>query len=169
MSSEIWIPSSSTPSKTWRVHWCPFVLKSLSHVQLSAIQWIAASQASLSFIISQSLLKLMPIESVMPSNHLILYHPLLLLPSILPASGSFPMSQLIASGSQRIGASASASVLPMNIQGWFPLAWTVLISLPSKGLSRVFSSTTAWKHQLFGAQPSLWSNSHIHTWLPEKL
>ena len=66
-------------------------------------------------------------------------------PQSFPASGSFPMSQLIASGSQRIGASASASVLPMNIQGWFPLAWTVLISLPSKGLSRVFSSTTAWR------------------------
>ena len=133
MSSEIWIPSSSTPSKTWRVHWCPFVLKSLSHVQLSAIQWIAASQASLSFIISQSLLKLMPIESVMPSNHLILYHPLLLLPSILPASGSFPMSRLFTLGGQNIGVSTSPSVLLMSIQSWFPLGLTDLISFLSKG------------------------------------
>ena len=76
--------------------------------------------------------------------------------------------QLFASGGQRIGASASAAVLPMNIQGWFPLVLTGLISLMSKGLSRVFSSTTVWKHQFFSAQSSLWSNSHIHTWLLEK-
>ena len=86
-----------------------------------------------------------------------------------PTSGSFPMSQLFTSGGQSIGASASASILPMNIQGWFPLGLTVLISLPSKGLSRVFSNTTVQKHQLFNAQPSLQSNSHIHTWLLEKL
>ena len=80
-----------------------------------------------------------------------------------PESGSFPMSQLFASGSQSIGASASISVLLMNIQGWFPLGLTGLISLLSKGFSGVFSSTTIWKHQFFGAQPSLWSNSHtIH-------
>ena len=78
-----------------------------------------------------------------------------------PASGSFAMSQFIASGGQSIGTSASASVLPVNIQGWFPLGLTGLISLLSKGLSRVFSSTTFLKHQFFGAQPSLWSNSHI--------
>ena len=84
-----------------------------------------------------------------------------------PASGSFSMSGLFASGGQSISASASASVLPMNIQGWFPLGLTVLISLQSKGLLRVFSSTTTWKHQFFSAQPSLWFNSHIRTWLLE--
>ena len=84
-----------------------------------------------------------------------------------PASGSFPMSQFFPSG-QNIGASASSSVLPMNIQDWFPLGLTGLISLQSKGLSRVFSNTTVQKHQFFSAQLSLWSNSHIHTWLLEK-
>ena len=80
-----------------------------------------------------------------------------------PASGSFPMSQFFTSGGQSIGSSASASVFPMNIQDWFPLGWTGWISLQSKGLSRVFSSTTVQKHQFFGAQLSLWSNSHIQT------
>ena len=80
-------------------------------------------------------------------------------PKSFPASGSFLMSQLLTSGGQSIG--ASASVLPMNIQDWFPLGWTGWISLQSKGLSRVFSNTTVQKHQFFGAQPSLWSNSHI--------
>ena len=80
-----------------------------------------------------------------------------------PASGSFPMSQFFSSGGQSIGVSASASVLPKNIQDWFPLGWTDLISLQPKGLSRVFSSTTVQKHRFFSAQPSLWSNSHIHT------
>ena len=83
-----------------------------------------------------------------------------------PSSGSFQMSLLFASGGQNIG--TSASVLPMNIQGWFPLGLTGLISLQSKGLWRVFSNTSAQKHQFLGAQPSLWSNSHIHTWLLEK-
>ena len=79
-----------------------------------------------------------------------------------PASGSFPVSQLFTSGGQSIG--ASAPVLPMNIQDWSPLAWTGLISLQSKGLSRVFCSTTAWKHQFFSAQPSLWSKSVYDYW-----
>ena len=83
-------------------------------------------------------------------------------PQSFPTSGSCPMSQLFASGGQSIEASASASVLPMNIQGWFPSGWTGLISLLSKGFSRVFSSTVVQKYQFFGAQPSLWSNSHIH-------
>ena len=83
------------------------------------------------------------------------------------ASGSFPMSWLFTSGDQAIRASASASIIPVNIQGWFPLGLTGFISLQSKGLSRVFSSSTIWK-QFFGAQPSLWSNSHIYTWLLEK-
>ena len=84
-----------------------------------------------------------------------------------PASGSFPTSQLFASGGQSIGASVSASVLPVNIQDWFPLGLTGLISLQFKGLSRVFN-TTVQKHQFFGAQLSLMSKSHIHTWLWEK-
>ena len=89
-------------------------------------------------------------------------------PQSFPASGSFTMSHLFISGSQTIGTSASASGLPMNIQGWFPLGLIGLISLLSKRLSKVFSGTTVQKHQFFGAQPSLWSNSHIHTWLLEK-
>ena len=94
--------------------------------------------------------------------------PLLLLPSVFPASGSFPVSWLFASGGQSIGTSASASVLPMNIQDWFPLGWTGWVSLQAKGLSRVFCNTTVQKHQFFGAQLSSQSNSHIHTWPLEK-
>ena len=82
-----------------------------------------------------------------------------------PPSGSFPMSQFFASGGQSTGASASASVLPMNIQGWFPLGWTGWISLQSRGLSRVFSNSAVQKHQFFSTQPSLWFNSHVHAWL----
>ena len=85
-----------------------------------------------------------------------------------PASESFLMSQLFASGSQSIGASALASVLPMNTQGWFHLGLTDLISLLSKGLSRVFSSTTVWRHQFFDTQPFLLSSFHICTWVLEK-
>ena len=85
-----------------------------------------------------------------------------------PASRSFPISQFFTPGGPTIGVSASASVLPMNIQDWFPLGWTGWISLQSKGLSRVFSYTTVQKHQFLGAQFSLWSSSHIHTWLLEK-
>ena len=99
------------------------------------------------------------------TNHLILCRPLLLLPSIFPASGSFPMSQFFAPCDQSIGTSASASVLPMNIQSWFLLRLTGFFSLQSKRLPRVFSSTTVQKHQFF---ITLWSNSHIHTWLLEK-
>ena len=128
-------------------------------VQIFATLWTAAWQASLSFTISLSLLKFMSIDSMMPSNHFILCHHLFFLLSILPASGSFPVSWLITSGDQSIR--ASASVLPMNIQAWFPLVLTGLIPLLSKGLSTVFSSPTVWNHQFFGAQP-LWSNSHIH-------
>ena len=84
------------------------------------------------------------------------------------ALGSFQRSQFFTSGGQSIGVSASASVLPMNIQEWFPLAWTSWVSLQSMGLSRVFSNTTVQKHQFFGTHSSLWSNSHIHTWLLEK-
>ena len=84
-------------------------------------------------------------------------------PQPFPASGSFSMNWLFTSGGQSIGTSASPSVLPMNIQDWFPLGWTGWVSLQSKGLSRVFSSTIIWKHQFFGSQPSLRSNSHICT------
>ena len=86
-----------------------------------------------------------------------------------PASGSFLMSRLFASDGQSIGASVSASILLMSIQDWFPSGLTALISLQSKRLSRVLSSTTVQRHQFFSAQLSLWSNSHIHTWLPERL
>ena len=89
-------------------------------------------------------------------------------PQSLPASESFPMSQLFTWGGQSAGVSASASVRPVNPQDWSPLGWTGWIFLQSKGLSRVFSNTTVQKHQFFGAQLSLWSNSRIHTWLLEK-
>ena len=129
------------------------IVQSLSHVWLSVISWTVAHQASLSFTISQSLLKLMSIELVMSSNHLVLYHPLLLLPSTFPSIRVFfLMSRLFVLGGQSIR--ASASVLLMNIQGWFPLGLTGLISLQSKGLSRVFSNTTAQKHQFFSVQLS---------------
>ena len=138
-------------------------VQSHSCVQLFATPWTAASQASLSITNSQSLLKLMSIQSVMTSNHFILSSFSCF--QSFPASGSFQMSQFFTWGSQSIGVSASASVLPMNIQDWFPLGWTAWISLQSKGLSRVFSNTTVQKHQIFSAQLSLWSNFHIHTWL----
>ena len=138
-------------------------IQSLSRVRLFVTPWTAARQASLFFTVSLSLFKLMSIQSAMPSSNLILCRPLLLLPLIFPASGSFPMSQLFTSGGQSIGASASASVPLMNIQDGFPLGLTGWISLQSKGLSRVFCNTTVQKHQFLGTQPSLWSNSHNHT------
>ena len=123
------------------------VVQSRSLVQLVETLWTAAHRTSLSFTISWSLLKFMFIESVMPSSHLILRCPLLFLHSIVPSIRVFSNKSGLASGGQSIGASASASVLPMNIQGWFPLGLTGLISLLSKGLSRVFSSTTVQKPQ----------------------
>ena len=141
------------------------VVQSLSQVQLFATPWTVACQASLSITNYRSLLKLMSIELVMPSNHLILCHPLLLLPSIFPESGSFPMSWLFVSGGQ--STRASASVLPMNIQAWFPLGLTVLISLLSKKLSRVFSNTKVQKHLLWRSAFFM-VQLYIHTWLLEK-
>ena len=132
------------------ISWSVRSVQSLSCVWLFATPWTAARQTSLSITNSWSLLKLMSIESVMSPNHLILCRPLLLPPSTFPASGSFPMSQFFASGGQSIG--ASASVLPMNIQGWFPLGIIGLITLQSKGLSRVFSNTGIQKHQFSGTQ-----------------
>ena len=143
-----------------------FICKDLSDVQFSSVQllsrfwffatpWTAALQAFLYITNSQSILKYMSIKSVMPSNHIILCHPLLLLPSFFPRIRVFSMSQFFASGGQSIGVSASTSVLPMNIQDWFPLGWSSWISLQSKGLSKVFSNTTVQKHQFFGTQFSL--------------
>ena len=143
-------------------------VQSLSCVRLFATPWITALKASLSITISRSSLRLTSIQSVMPSSHLILCRPVLLLHPIPPGSGSFPMSQLFAWGDQSIGVSASASVLPMNTQDWFPLGWTGWISLQIKGLSRVFPNITVQKQQFFGAQLSSQSNSHIHTWPLEK-
>ena len=105
-------------------------------------------------------------DAIQPSHPLL--SPFFYCPQSLPASGSFPMSQLFTRGGQSIGVSASASVLPMNTQHWSPLGWTGWISLQSKGLSRVFSNTIGQKHQFFGAQLSSQSNSHIHMWLLEK-
>ena len=140
---------------------------SVPQLCLFATPWTAGCQASLSYTIPWSLLLLMSVELVC--------HPtisfsitLLSCPEFFPASGSFPVSQLFASGGQSTGASASVSVPPMNIQHWFPLPLTGWISLQSKGLSRVFPNTTFQKQQFFGAQPSLWPNVNIHTWLLEK-
>ena len=119
-----------------------FVVQSLSCVWLFVTLWTEACQASLFFIISQSLRKLMSVESVMPSNYLIL----LLLPSGFPSIRVFPNESALCIIGQSIGASASASILTVNIQGWFPLGLTGLISLLSKEISRVFSSTTIRKH-----------------------
>ena len=140
----------------------------LSQDWLFATPWTAARQAILSFTISQSLLKLMSIELRLSSNYFIFCPPLLTLPSILPRIRVF---------SNESGPhirwpkywSFSFSISPSNeYQGWFPLGMTDLISLLSKGLSRVFSSTMVQRHHFFSTQPSLWPNSHIHTWLQGK-
>ena len=145
----------------------------LSYLWFFGTPWTAARQASLFLTVSQIVLKLMSIESVMPSN----WRPQLMSSSVIPffsclqsfpASESFLMSQLFTSGGQSIAVSASASVLPKKSQGWSPLGRTDWISLQSKGLSRVFSNTTVQKHQFFSAQLSSQSNSHIHTWPLEK-
>ena len=133
---------------------CLQSIQSLSRVQLFATPRIAACQSSPSITNYRSLLKLMSIKLVMPSNHLFLCCPFLLLPSIFPSIRVFS-SKFFASGGQSIGTSASASVLPVNIQDWSPLGWTAWISLQSKGFSKVFSNTTVPKHQFFSAQLSL--------------
>ena len=136
----------------------------LSHVPLFATPWAAPHQASLSLTISR-----------VYSNSCLLSRwchptisfclPLLFPLSIFPSIRIFSSGQLFSSGGQSIGTSVSASALPVNSQGWFPLGWTDWISLQSKGLSRVFSNTTVQKHQFFSAQTLLWSYSHIHMWL----
>ena len=153
------MPRSLSSCDNWNVSFVS-VVQSLSRVQLLATPWTAAHQASLSSTISWTLLQLIPLS---PWCYLTISssaNPFSSCFQSFPASGSFPLSQFFISGGQRTGASASASVLPMNIQGWFPLRLTGLIS---KRLSRVFSNTTVQKHQFFGAQLSLWSNSHIYT------
>ena len=132
----------------------------LSHVWYFATSWTTALQASLSTTNSWSLNKLMSIVSVTPHNRLILCRPLLLLPPIAPSIRVFPKeSHFLASGGQSTGVSVSTSVLPKNTQDWSHLGWTAWISLQSKGFSRVYSNTTFQKHQLFGTQLSLYSNS----------
>ena len=142
-------------------------------VQSTVVSYLAtprttAHQASLTIINSQSLPKLMFIESWCHLTISSSVVPFSSCPQSFPASGSFQMSQLFASGGQSIGVSASASFLPKKSQGWSPLEWTGRISLQSKGLSRVFSSTTVQKHQFFSAHLSSQSNSHIHIWPLEK-
>ena len=140
----------------------------LNCVQLVATPWTAACQASMSITNSWSLLKLMSTESMMPSNHPMLCHSLLLPCSIFPSIRVFLNESVLWIRWPKYWNLALASVLPMNIQDWFPLGWTGLISLQCKGLWRVFSNTTVQKHQFFGTQLSLYSNSHIHIGLLEK-
>ena len=144
-------------------------VQSLSYVQLFVTTWTTARQVSLSMTNSQSSLKLMSIESVMPSSHLILYWPLLLLPPIPPSIRVFTNESTLLMRWPKYQ-SFSLSISPSNEhpQDWSPLGWIGWISLKSKGLSRVFSNTTVQKHQFFGAQLSLYSNPHIYTWLLEK-
>ena len=129
--------------------------QSLSHVQLFSTPWTAARQASLSVINSQSLLKLMSIESVMPANYLTLGRPLLLPPSIFPSIRVFSNESTLRMRWPKYWSFSFSIVLPMNTQDWSPLGWTGWIFLQSKGLSRVFSNTTVQKHQFFGAQLTL--------------
>ena len=143
-------------------------VQSLSCVRLFVTPWIAAHQASLSITISRSLPRLMSIESWCHPDISSSVVPFSSCSQSLPASESFPMSQLFTWGGQSTGASALASVLPMNTQSWSPLGLSGWISLQSKWLSRVFSNTTVQKHQFFSAQLSSQSNCHVHTWPLEK-
>ena len=139
----------------------------VSRVRLFATPWITARQASLSITISQSSSDT-SIESVMPSSYLILGCPLLLLPAIPSSIRVFSNESTLRMRWLKYWSFRSMSALPMNIQSWFPLWLDGLISLLTKGLSRVFSNTTVQMHEFFGAQPSSQSNSHIHTWPLEK-
>ena len=139
-----------------------------SCVRLFVTTWIAARQASLSVTNSQSSPKLMCIESVMPSSHLILCCPFLLLPPIPPSISLFQWVNSSHEVAKVLGVSALTSVLPKNTQDWSPLGWTACTSLQPKGLSRVFSNTTVQKYQFFSTQLSSQSNSHIHTWPLDK-
>ena len=160
--------NSNKNSQLWWSLWMNYVTP-LAKIQFSSVAQSCPTlqphgrQISLSITNSRSWLKLMSIELVMPSSHLILCWPFSSCLQSFPASGSFPVSQFFSSDGQIIGASASASALPMNTQDW-----TGCISLQSKWVSRVFSNTTVQKHQLFVTQLSLWSNSHIHPWPMDK-
>ena len=145
------------------------VVQSFSHVWFFVIPWTVAQWASLSFIIFRSVSNSCPLTQWCHPTISSSVIPFYSCPQSFPASKSFQMSQFFASGSQNIGVSALASVLPMNIHDWLPLGWIGWISSQSKGLSRVFSNTIVQKHQLFGTQLSLWSSSHIHTWQLELL
>ena len=152
------------------VYWKFSSVQLLSHVWLFATPWTAACQLPCPPPTLGACSNSCPSSRWCHPTNLILCCPLLLLPyRDFQASGSFSASQFFISDGQSIGASALASVLPMNLQDWFPLGLTGWISLQSKGLSRVFSNTTVQKHQLFSAQPSLWSSSHIHTYESWKL
>ena len=142
--------------------------QSLSCVRFFATPWIRAHQASLSITNSRSSLRLMSIESLMSSSHLILCRPLLLLPPIPPSIRVFYNESALRMRWPKYWSFTLASYLPKKSQGYSPSEWTGWISLQSKGLSRVFSNTTVQTHQFFGAQPSSQSNSHIHTWPQEK-
>ena len=171
--------SRKSPSWTWTMPFSTILscMLSLNHmeyflsffssVRLFATPWITAHQAYLSITNSWSSTKLMSIESVMPSSHLILCRPLLLLSPIPPSIRVFPNESTLHTRWPKYW-SFSLSISPSNTQDWSPLGWTGWISLQSKGLSRVFSNTTVQKHQFFGAQPSSQSNSRIHTWPLEK-
>ena len=140
----------------------------LSHVWLFVTPWTAAHQASLSITNSRSLLKRKSTELVMPSNHITLCCTCVIPPSIFPSIRVFSNESVFRIRWPKYW-SFSFSISPSNeYSDWSPLGLTGLISLQSKGLSRVFSNITVQKHQLFSTQPSLWSNSHIHTWLLEK-
>ena len=143
-------------------------VQSLSRVRLFATPWTAAHQASLSISTTGVHSNSRPLSQWCHPTISSSVIPFSSCPQSLPASESFPMSQLFAWGGQSTGVSALASFLPKKSQGWSPSEWTGWIFLQSKGLSRVFSSTTVQKHQFFGAQPSSQSNSHIHTCPQEK-
>ena len=159
-------------SQMWLLLCCSSVqfssVQSLSRLRLPATPWITARQASMSITNSRSSLRLMSIEAVMPSSHLILCCPLLLLPPIPPSIRVSSNESTLRMRWPKYW-SFSFSIIPSNQhQDWSPLEWTGWISLQSKRLSRVFSSTTVQKHQFFSAQLSSQSNSHIHTWPLEK-
>ena len=144
------------------------LVQSLTRVRLFATPWITARQASLSITNSQSSPRLTSIESVMPSSHLILGRPLLLLPPIPPSIRVFPNESTLLIRWPKYWSFSFSIITPKKSQGWSPSEWTGWISLQSKGLSRVFSNTTVQKHLFFGAELSSQSNSHIYTWLLEK-
>ena len=135
----------------------------LGHVWFFATPWTAAHQASYPSPSPRVCSNSCPLSWWCHQTISLFIDPFFSCPQSFPASGSVSMNQFFTLGGQSTGASASASVLPMNIQGWFTLGLTGLVSLQSKGLSRVFSNTTVQKHQFLSTQPSLWSNSHIHT------